>query len=103
MEGAAGDAGGRRAARDAPSHGRITPAEPGSAEPAAGRAEVRAIAHSGTPAEVQRMVNAFLAALRAQPVVADAEYRVLELRPAGKESTGGYDQEFLVHFTMRER
>ncbi len=49
------------------------------------------------------MVNAFLAALRAQPVVADAEYRVLELRPAGKESTGGYDQEFLVHFTMRER
>lgn len=81
----------------------FTPSEPGAAGSAGGRAEVRAIAHSGTPAEVQRKVNAFLAALRAQPVVADAEYSVLELRPAGKESSGGYDQEFLVRFTMRER
>ncbi len=81
----------------------FTPAEPGTGGAEAGRAEVRGIVHSGTPAEVQRKVNDFLAALRAQPVVADAEYSVLEIRPAGKESPGGYDQEFLVHFTMRER
>jgi hypothetical protein len=81
----------------------FTPAEPGAAGAGGGRAEVRGIVRSGTPEEVQGKVNAFLAALRAQPVVADAEYRVLELRPSGKESNSGYDQEFLVQFTMRER
>jgi Tfp pilus assembly PilM family ATPase len=81
----------------------FTPAEPGSGGTAGGRAELRGIVHAGTPADVQGKVNAFLAALRLQPVVADAEYSVLELRPRAEESKGGYEQEFYLNFTMREK
>jgi hypothetical protein len=81
----------------------FTPAEPGAAGNAGGRAEVHGIVHAGTPADVQGKVNAFLSALRSQPVVADASYSLLELRPRAEESKGGYEQEFLLQFTMREK
>jgi Tfp pilus assembly PilM family ATPase len=78
------------------------PAEPGSGGAGGGRAEVRGIVHAGTPAEVQRKVNGFLSAVRAQPVAADAGYTVLEVRPRTEESGGGYEQEFSLYFTMKE-
>jgi Tfp pilus assembly PilM family ATPase len=78
------------------------PAPPGSGGAGGGRAEVRGMVHGGTPAEVQRKVNAFLSAVRARPVVADAEYSVLEVRPRSAEHGGGYEQEFFLRFTMRE-
>jgi hypothetical protein len=81
----------------------FTPADPGSGGSAGGRAEVRGIVHAGTPAEVQGKVNAFLSALRSRPVVADASYSVLEIRPRPEESKGGYEQEFYLNFTMREK
>jgi hypothetical protein len=80
----------------------FTPAEPGAEGPS-GRAELRGTVRAGSPEAVQRKVNGFLAALRSRPVVAEAEYSVLELRPVDAEAGGGYDQEFLVRFTMRER
>lgn len=81
----------------------FTPGPPGTAGSAGGRAELRGIVFSGTPADAQRLVNGFLSALRSQPAVADAEYSLLELRPRSGEAKSGYEQEFLLKFTMRER
>jgi Tfp pilus assembly PilM family ATPase len=78
------------------------PADPGNGGEGGGRAEVRVIVHDRTPAAVQKTVNAFLEAVRAQPVVSDPHYSVLEIRPRGSEAGGGYEQEFLLGFTMRE-
>jgi Tfp pilus assembly PilM family ATPase len=68
----------------------------------AGRGEVRAIVTGKTPAEAQNRVNAFLAAVRAQPVVGEPGYSVLEVRPRGGDGAG-YEQEFLLGFSLRER
>ncbi|MBI5904075.1 MAG: hypothetical protein HZB86_00740 [Deltaproteobacteria bacterium] len=81
----------------------FTPSEPGDVGAAAGRAEVRGIVTAGTPADAQRKVNAFLSAVRAQPVAADAGYSILEVRPRDEEAGGGCEQEFFLNFTMRER
>jgi hypothetical protein len=48
-------------------------------------------------------VNAFLAAVRAQPVAADTGYSLLEVRSREEEAGGGCEQEFFLNFTMRER
>jgi hypothetical protein len=81
----------------------FTPASPSESGPHAGRGEVRGIVSGKTPAEAQGRINAFLAALRAQPVVGEPEYAVFEVRPRGEESGGGYEQEFLLNFALRER
>lgn len=81
----------------------FTPAESADGGAGAGRAELRAIVRAPTPAEAQRKVNAFLSAVRAEPVAADAAYVLLEVRPHGEEAGGGYEQEFFLNFTMREK
>lgn len=80
----------------------FTPAFPSEAGPHEGRGEIRGIVHGRTPAEAQSRVNAFLAAVRAQPVVGEPGYAVLEIRPRGGDG-GGYEQEFLLSFGLRER
>jgi len=81
----------------------FTPASPSEGVPDAGRGEVRAIVSGKTPAEAQNRLNAFLAAVRAQPVVGEPGYTVLEVRPRGEDGGGGYEQEFLLSFALRER
>jgi hypothetical protein len=81
----------------------FTPASPSESGPYAGRGEVRGIVSGKTPAEAQSRVNAFLAAVRAQPVVGEAGYAVFEVRPRGEDASGGYEQEFLLGFSLRER
>ncbi|OGP26168.1 MAG: hypothetical protein A2X91_04545 [Deltaproteobacteria bacterium GWB2_65_81] len=81
----------------------FTPSLPSEAGPREGRGEVRGIVSGGTPAEAQHRVNAFLAAVRAQPVVGEQGYTVLEVRPRGEDGGGGYEQEFLLSFALRER
>jgi hypothetical protein len=81
----------------------FTPAEPGDVGAVAGRAEVRGIVVAPTPADAQRKVNAFLSAVRAQPVAADTGYSLLEVRPREEEAGGGCEQEFFLTFAMRER
>ncbi|MEW6721081.1 MAG: hypothetical protein AB1346_11585, partial [Thermodesulfobacteriota bacterium] len=81
----------------------FTPGPPGTAGSAGGRAELRGIVFAASPADAQRLVNGFLLSLRSQPVVMDAEYSPLELRPRAGEAKSGYEQEFLLKFTMRER
>jgi hypothetical protein len=81
----------------------FTPASPPEAGPHAGRGEVRGIVSGKTPAEAQNRVNAFLAAVRAQPVVGEPGYTVFEVRPRGEDGGGGYEQEFLLGFALRER
>jgi hypothetical protein len=80
----------------------FTPASPSEAGPYAGRGEVRGIVSGKTPVEAQNRVNAFLAAVRAQPVFGEPEYTVSEVRPRGEDG-GGYEQEFLLGFALRER
>ena len=81
----------------------FTPASPSEAGPHAGRGEVRGIVSGKTPADAQNRVNAFLAAVRAQPVVGEPGYAVFEVRPRGEDGSGGYEQEFLLGFALRER
>ena len=81
----------------------FTPAPAAGSAEGAGRGEVRAIASGRTPVQAQERLNAFLAAVRAQPVVGDARYAVLEVRPRGEEGSGGYEQEFSLTFSLRER
>ena len=81
----------------------FTPASPSEAGPHAGRGEVRGIVTGKTPAEAQNRVNAFLAAVRAQPVAGEPGYTVFEVRPRGGDGSGGYEQEFLLGFALRER
>jgi len=81
----------------------FTPASPSDAGPHAGRCEVRGIVSGKTPVEAQNRVNAFLAAVRAQPVVGEPGYTVLEVRPRGEDGGGGYEQEFRLGFPLRER
>jgi hypothetical protein len=81
----------------------FTPASPAEAGPFDGRGEVRGIVSGKTPAEAQNRVNAFLAAVRAQPVVGEPGYTVFEVRPRGENGSGGYEQEFLLGFSLRER
>jgi len=78
------------------------PAPPAEAGPYAGRGEVRGIVSGKTPVEAQSRVNAFLAAVRAQPGIGDPGYTVFEVRPRG-EGDEGYEQEFLLDFALRER
>ena len=78
------------------------PAPPAVAGPYAGRGEVRGIVSGRTPAEAQSRVNAFLAAVRAQPGIGEPGYTVFEVRPRGGDG-GGYEQEFLLGFALRER
>jgi len=80
----------------------FTPAIPSETGPYAGRGEVRGIVSGKTPAEVQNRVNVFLAAVRAQPLVGDPKYTLSEVRPRGEE-VGGYEQEFLFGFALREK
>ena len=80
----------------------FTPAPPAVAGPYAGRGEVRGIVSGKTPAEAQSRVNAFLAAVRAQPGIGEPGYTVFEVRPRGGDG-GGYEQEFLLGFALRER
>ena len=81
----------------------FTPASPSEAGPYAGRGEVRGIVSGKTPAEAQNRVNVFLAAVRAQPVIGEPGYTVFEVRPRGESGSGGYEQEFLLGFALRER
>lgn len=81
----------------------FTPASTSEAGPHAGRGDVRGIATGKTPAEAQNRVNAFLAAVRAQPVVGEPGYTVFEVRPRSEDAGGGYEQEFLLGFALRER
>ncbi|MHB1011348.1 MAG: hypothetical protein ACYC37_00355 [Desulfobacteria bacterium] len=81
----------------------FTPASPSEAGPYAGRGEVRGIVHGKTPAEAQNRVNAFLAAVGAQPGIGEPVYTVLEVRPRGEDGGGGYEQDFLLVFRLRER
>jgi Tfp pilus assembly PilM family ATPase len=69
----------------------------------AGRGEVRGIVSGKTPAETQSRVNSFLSAVRAQPVLGEPKYTVFEIRPRGADGIGGYEQEFLLDFALRER
>jgi len=82
---------------------RFSPSEPGKGGAEGGRGEVRGIVRAGSPSDVQRKVSSFLSAVRGQPVVGDADYSVLALRPRDEEAGGGYEQEFLLNFTMREQ
>ncbi|GAB4238226.1 MAG: hypothetical protein OHK0028_15740 [Deltaproteobacteria bacterium] len=68
----------------------------------AGRGEIRGIVSGKNPSEVQKRMNAFLSAVRAQPVVTDPEYTVIEVRPRGEGGSGGAEQEFLLGFTVKE-
>jgi hypothetical protein len=81
----------------------FTPASPSEAGSHAGRGEVRGIVSGKTPTEAQNRVNAFLAAVRAQPVVGEPGYTVFEVRPRGEDGGGGYEQEFFLGFALRER
>ena len=81
----------------------FTPASPAEAGPYAGRGEVRGIVSGKTPAEAQNRVNAFLAAVRAQPVIGEPMYTVFEVRPRGEGAGGGYEQEFFLGFALKER
>ena len=81
----------------------FTPASPSEAVPYAGRGEVRGIVSGKTPVEAQNRVNAFLAAVRAQPVIGEPGYTVFEVRPRGEGGGGGYEQEFFLGFALRER
>jgi hypothetical protein len=81
----------------------FTPASPSEAGQHAGRGDIRGTVTGKTPAEAQNRVNAFLAAVRAQPVVGEPEYTVFEVRPLGEDGVGGYEQEFLLGFTLREK
>ncbi len=81
----------------------FSPAGPGKGGAEGGRGEVRGIVRAGSPADVQRKVSSFLSAMRGHPVVGDAGYSILALRPRAEEAGGGYEQEFLLDFTMRER
>jgi hypothetical protein len=36
-------------------------------------------------------------------VVEEPEYTVFEVRPRGEDGSGGYEQEFLLGFPLRER
>jgi Tfp pilus assembly protein PilN len=81
----------------------ITPSAPPGGSGTAGRVEVRGIVSGKTAAEAQKRLNAYLAAVRAQPVVGDPEYTVLEVRPRGGDGAGGAEQEFLLGFPVRER
>jgi hypothetical protein len=81
----------------------FTPASPSEAGPHAGRGEVRGVVSGKTPAEAQNRVNAFLSAVGAQPVVGEPVYTVFEVRPRGEDGSGGYEQEFLLGFALRER
>jgi hypothetical protein len=81
----------------------FTPASSSETATYAGRGEVNGIVTGKTPAEAQNRVNAFLAAVRAQPVVGEPGYTVIEVRPRGEDGSGGYEQEFLLGFALRER
>jgi hypothetical protein len=81
----------------------FTSASPSESGPYAARGEIRGIVSGKTPAEAQSRVNAFLAAVRAQPVVGEPGYKVFEIRPRGEAASGGYEQEFLLGFALRER
>jgi len=81
----------------------FTPASSTESGPFAGRGEVRGIVSGKTPAEAQNRVNAFLSEVGAQPVVGDPVYTVIEVRPRGEDGSGGYEQEFLLGFALRER
>ncbi|OIP34064.1 MAG: hypothetical protein AUK27_08540 [Deltaproteobacteria bacterium CG2_30_66_27] len=81
----------------------FTPASPPEAGPYAGRGELRGVVTGRTPAEAQNRVNAFLAAVRSQPVVGEPGYTVFEVRPRGENGSGGYEQEFFLGFALRER
>jgi len=81
----------------------FTPASPTESGPYAGRGEVRGVVSGRTPAEVQSRFNAFLASVRAQPVVAEPEYKAFEVRPRGEDDGGGYEQVFHLDFALREK
>ncbi len=61
---------------------------------------LRAVSRGKDPAQVQERLSAFLAGLRGHAPILGMAYSPVEIRPIRKEEGKGYEQEFLVSFTL---
>ena len=61
---------------------------------------LRALSRGKDPAQVQERLGAFLAGIRGRAPMLGMSYAPVEIRPIRKEVGKGYEQEFLVSFTL---
>ncbi|MBI5576120.1 MAG: hypothetical protein HY896_07110 [Deltaproteobacteria bacterium] len=64
------------------------------------RGELRGKARGKDPSDAQEKVNAFLVAVGKTRTIAEARYAPQEMRPLRAEEGRGYEQEFLVSFSL---
>jgi hypothetical protein len=64
------------------------------------RGTLRAVSRGKDPGQVQQRLGDFLAGLRGRAPMLGMTYAPVEIRPVRKEEGKGYEQEFLVSFTL---